>query len=92
MTESQRRIIVRQYRARVPLKVIAHKVGVSPQRVSVIAIAEGCPSRKRAWADVIGATGNSGLPAIIRRRVKRGWDVQAAMTTPPRSYARHADA
>jgi hypothetical protein len=54
--------VVQQYMAGVPLKVIGLAVGLTPQRVSAIAIAAGCPSRKNAWAP------SSGRPAAPARR------------------------
>lgn len=40
--------VIAQYRKGVPLKVIAHKTGISPQRAGRIALNAGIPSRRLA--------------------------------------------
>lgn len=89
MTQNKRRHLVEQYRARVPLKVIAARFGTTPQHVSRIALAAGCARRKGALRRLLSETGRGIAPVLVSQRMQRGWDLQAALTTPPRRYARH---
>lgn len=84
MTESKRRKVARQYLRRVPLKLIAFRFDTTPQNVSRIALAEGCDARKGAILRAIGAGVLN--PSTVSWRVRRGWSLLKAASTPARRY------